>query len=318
MGLAYTWQFVPSARPAVEALLKPLLHYVIIDHKWNVPLPPTNKIITTFIGDFDSQLDLLKIAATIDPATYASRYDAVAAASELTWIPLWFSSVDPLSSYFKFNLGHAFMSPLLFFETNPTWRTNYLQAYAIMRASTVTHRNAYFVLVDLLVGAARPTDPSPANPSLTIANEAKADLADWVTRWTAVKNSAGMPMNVTPDPAANYLFSHVWAKDEVGLYKGIITTDTIGAQSWNATYALPLWARTGDGMDFAWQRSPFGVGVAAPGASQNWSGGSCAKAPPVSPDQIKACSASPKREGPGVDYLLPYWLGVYLKVLPTP
>ncbi len=318
MGLAYAWMLVPSARQAAADLLKPLLHYVIIDHKWNVPLPPTGRIITTFMGDFDSQLDLLKIAATIDPATYASRYLAAAPASELTWIPLWFSTVDPLSSYFKFNLGHAFMSPLLFLETDPSLRANYLQAYAILRASTITHRNAYFGAVDLLVGAAKQTDTSPANPALTMGSEVKADLADWVTRWKLVQNTAGMPMNVTTDTAANYLFSHVWAKNEAGLYKGIITTDQIGGEGWNATYALPLWLRTGEGMDFAWQKSPFGVGVAGPGSSQKWSGGSCAKAPPASSDQIKACSTEGSREGPGVDYLLPYWLDVYLKVLPAP
>ena len=318
MGLAYAWQLVPPARQAAAQLLKPLLHYVIIDHRWNVPLPPEGKIITTFLGDFDSQLDLLKIAATIDPGTYAQRYADAAPASELTWIPVWFSTVDPLTKYFKYNLGHAFMSPLLFLETDPTLHSNYLKAYSILRAATSTDRSAYFTLVDLLVGAVKPKDPSPANKLLTVEDEAKADLADWVTRWKLVATTAGLPLNVTPDAAAGYLFSHVWAKNEVGLYKGLITGDTVGGEGWAATYALPLQQRTGEGMDFAWQKSPYGVGVASPGSAQRWKGGSCAKAPPASADQIKACSGEPSREGPGIDYLLPYWLAVYLKVLPTP
>ena len=34
--------------------------------------------------------------------------------------------------------------------------------------------------------------------------------------------------------------------------------------------------------------------------------------------EIRKHGARPEREGPGVDYLLPYWLAVYLGVLPKP
>jgi hypothetical protein len=33
---------------------------------------------------------------------------------------------------------------------------------------------------------------------------------------------------------------------------------------------------------------------------------------------IRRCGSDLNREGPGVDYLLAYWLGVYLGVVPRP
>ena len=41
----------------------------------------------------------------------------------------------------------------------------------------------------------------------------------------------------------------------------------------------------------------------------------CAVTPPTL-EEVQMCGSDPKREGPGVDYLLPYWLAVYLGVLP--
>ncbi len=36
------------------------------------------------------------------------------------------------------------------------------------------------------------------------------------------------------------------------------------------------------------------------------------------PDSNQISSQDENREGPGVDFLLAYWLGVYLEVLPKP
>jgi hypothetical protein len=71
-------------------------------------------------------------------------------------------------------------------------------------------------------------------------------------------------------------------------------------------------------MDFVWHRSPFvSLGVDGRGSKRKAGGSACGATPP-SAAQLVACSSSaPIREGPGVDFLLTYWLAVYLKLLPS-
>ena len=317
LGLALAYKLVPDVRPQAKDLIERALDYVLMN-RWNVPLPPDNAIVTSFVGDFDAQLDLLRIGATVDPKKYGSTYARYAAASELVWIPVWLSSIDPLQSYYKFNLGHAYFVPPLLFEQNTGLRANYLYAYRILQAATATHRNAYFNLVDALVGTA--PSRSLSNPALSFDDEIRSDLADWVTRWNDVKGANGMPRNATSQAAAAYLVQR-WPNDIK------VFTNTDGNASYDITYPLPLWARTGDGMDFVWQRSPYGAGIDAPGSTRRAADPtpgpgrgvsySCSNTPPTA-KQIAVCSSDSVREGPGVDFLLPYWLGVYLDVLPKP
>src|SRR5207244_2945845 len=80
---------------------------------------------------------------------------------------------------------------------DPTTRNDFLSAYRILRAATATHRNAWFDLVDILVNSEWRTSPSASNPLITLENEIQSDLNDWKIRWDYVKNSEGMPTNVT-------------------------------------------------------------------------------------------------------------------------
>jgi len=129
-----------------------------------------------------------------------------------------------------------------------------------------------------------------------------------------------MPRNVTSQAAAAYLAQR-WPTDVA------VLTNTDENKSYNITFPLPVWARKGDGADFVWQRPPFDAGVDAPGSLRRASGPAapggvgvsylCDQTPPTAA-QIAACSSSGLRAGPGVDFLLPYWLGVYLGLLPKP
>jgi len=59
-----------------------------------------------------------------------------------------------------------------------------------------------------------------------------------------------------------------------------------------------------------WQRDPFRISVGADG---------CKRSPlPDTEDLLGLGSRRATRESPGVDYLLAYWLAVYLEVLPAP
>ena len=318
MGLGYAYALIPdpAIRAQIRALVDPALDF-LVRNNWNAPLPPTGKIVTTFIGDIDAQLALLRIGATVDPARFDARYRSAAPAVDLAWIPIWFSTIDPAVAYFKFNLGHAAMGPAAYLETDPALKAGYLHSYRILAAPTLTHRNAYFDLVDILTGATTASSSSPSNPSMTRGAEITSDLADWLTRWNAVKGSDGMPRNVTSAPAGRYL-AKLWTTSPQDV---VAYTDTNRNQGWLADFVVPLWARPGNGMDFVWQRSPFGAGVDGPRSVRKASGPAarqsyaCASTPP-SAAQLGACSAEASREGPGIDFLLPYWLGTYLKVLP--
>jgi hypothetical protein len=311
MGLAYTWSLVPEDRDRVKRIVDRALGFLLApSHPWDVPLPPKGYVRTSFLGDFDAQVSLLRIGATIDHDRFGSAYDAVKAASALAWIPAWISTFDPVVGYYKFNLDHAFLGPALVLESDPAVHQNLLDAYAIVRAPTVAHRNAYFDLVDVLIGAAPVASKSASNPALKLSDEIKSDLNDWQTRWTYVRNpnGDGMPTNLTSPVAATAL-AGLWPS-LVGQY-----SNGQGVTRILATLPLPLYDRTGDGMDFVWQQGPFNLGVDYPSTGRQVSKQDCGTRPP-SAAQIAACSTSaPLREGPGVDFLLPYWLGVYLKVL---
>jgi hypothetical protein len=310
MGLAYTWSLVPEERERVKRIVDRALGFLLApSHPWDVPLPPKGYVRTSFLGEFDAQVALLRIGATIDHDRFGAAYDAAKAASALAWIPNWMSTLDPIVGYYKFNLDHAFLGPALVLESDPAVHDNLLAAYSIVRAPTVAHRNAYFDLVDILTGAANAASKSASNPALKLSDEIKSDLNDWQTRWTYVKNpnGDGMPTNLT-SPVAAAALAGVWPS-LVGPY-----SNGQGVTRILATLPLPLYDRTGDGMDFVWQQGPFNLGVDYPSSGRHVGKQDCSALPP-STAQIAACSSAPLREGPGVDFLLPYWLAVYLKIL---
>ena len=317
LGLAYAWVLVPEIRDQVQPLVDTALQY-LLDNGWDVPLPPTTQVVrTSFMGDFDAQVSLLRIGATIDPQRFQGQYDAVKTASALAWIPIWFSTIDPVFSYFKFNLDHAFLGPALFIagppnEPDGATIQNLLAAYSVVRAPTVSHRNAWFDLVDLLVhGPWKATDTHNWDGTLTLGQEIQSDLADWQTRWSYDHDAAGMPTNDTSQQAAQHLVNY-WTSGGVGQYSsGVGTSGSV------ISSVVPLQYRVGDGMDFVWQRGPFGVGVDDSSSKRTEDGYKCGSRPPTW-QQIKSCSsAHPQREGSGIDFLLPYWVAVYLGVLPS-
>ena len=305
MGLAYTYALVPDAgvRAQAKALIERVLDFLLANG-WNVPLPPSGRIGTTYLGDFDAQLEYLRIGATVDPAKYGALYAQFAPAAALAWLPTWFSILDPLPQYYKFNLAHAVFGPLLFLEHDPGLRAEYLTAYRMLRRATATHENAYFDLVDVLDGASTGGDPSAAMPGSTLAQEITTVLGEWIVRWQASKDSAGLPTDAEVD-----------AKDVAALWPGGVTTYTtlFGGTPIVAKSALPVQERVGNGIDFAWERDPFSTGVSA-------ATGKCGASAQVAPDPtlLTACAGEPSREGPGVDYLLAYWLARYTGVLSVP
>jgi hypothetical protein len=310
MGLAYTYALVPD--PEVQATVRGLIEQALdtlISNKWNVVLPPDNRIAATssFIGNFDKQLAFLRIGKSVNPTKYGPLYDEVAAAAEVMWLPAWFSALDPIPDYYKFNLLHAVLGPALFLEGDPALRAHYMTAYNVVRRATGHHRNAYFNLMRILVEppaqrALTAASPSASNPEISLREEIQSILAEWLERRTRVASVSGLPLNLVAAPPYQ---ASLWPQN-VALY-----TSTHLSRSYQARYALPVWGRIGRGMDFMWERSPFDVGFKFHDPSRP----ECTVMPPTA-GQILECGSAPRREGPGVDYLLAYWLGAYLEVLP--
>lgn len=307
MGLGIANQLVDQAdiRQRTRALIDQMLDY-LIRNNWNVVLPPDNRIRTMFVGNIDVQLAFLRIGATVDPGRYLTRYRRYAAAAELDWTDVWFSSLDPISSYFKFNLAHALFLPSLLYEDDPGVRSSYLQAYDLLWRTVRQHENAWFDVVHALVAppsqrAGVLQQPSAANGGLTLGQEIQTVLEQWLVRRSRVPGPDGQPRNDLPDPQT--LLS-LWPND-VTPY-----TSLEGATSCQAKFAIPVSARTGNGMDFVWQRSPFGTSI----PSSKCRG----TARPTEQDLRTNGAADAQREGPAVDYLLAYWAAAYVGAVPVP
>lgn len=310
MGLAMAYQNVnnPEVQATAKHLIEDALDY-LLRNNWNVVLPPDNRIAPTssYLGDFPKQLAYLRIGKTVNPAKYGPIYDKYAPAAELTWIPIWFSSIDPPFQYYKFNLSHAAFSPLLFLETDPSIRARAMVGYNVLWSTIHHHKNAYFDLLHVLVQspaerAAAATSLSSPNSRISLAEEIKALLNEWLIRRSLVLGPNGLPRN---DVADWQYQSQLWPRD-VSLYASLGSNP-----KWIANFPLPIWGRIGRGMDIMWQRDPFQVGmdekIRRPGTP--------------APDQKEVLeNGAPGnhrlREGAAVDYLLAYYMAVYLGVIP--
>ncbi len=302
-GLAVAHQLVPAVQPRVQVLIRQTLDYLLANN-WNVRLPPKNRYETTFIGDFSKQMAFLRIGATVLGGSYADTYARFAPANDYAWLPIWFTTIDPVLQYYKFNLSSATLASALLLETEPGRRAGFTYAHSVLWRAVRHHRNAYFALLRVL-------DQPPAqragmtatktpwlDPTMTVAQEIRSVLADWVQRYQAVKSSTGMPTGAVGDPSVQAGLRADEVADFVGFDASVRKL---------AVFALPVAGRTGRDKDFVWQRNPFDT-------SYRGSRADCKSLPPTAPE-VKRCGSRPNRVHPGVDYLLVYWLARYLKIV---
>ncbi|MGZ8701014.1 MAG: hypothetical protein ACXWZY_01840 [Gaiellaceae bacterium] len=284
-GLAMAHRLVPvlSVQERTGRLIRDALDFLLANG-WNVRVPPKNRYETTFLGDFPKQLAFLRIGATVLGGKYLDQYLQLSPASAHTWIPIWFSAIDPVLQYYKFNLSHAALAPALLLEDDLGRRAGFAQAHAMMWRAVRHHRNAYFGLTRLLAqlpaereAFAQTTTPW-LDPNMTVEKEIRSVLQDWIRRYELVKAGTGMPTGALADPS----FQASLAATDVATFVGFD-----GSTRQLAIFALPQTARTGSDKDFVWQRHPF-----------------------------DPAGSRPNRVHPGVDYLLAYWMAAYLGVLP--
>jgi hypothetical protein len=311
LGLATLLRVVedPALRERAKALYVRLLDY-LLRNDWNVVLPPENEAasISSFMGQWDKQLALLAVGAVVAPERYADDYNRYKAAAATTWLPPWSSALDPILQYFKFNLSHAWATMLMTYETDPVARAGYQYEYDVLRRSIRHHRNPYFDLIRILAAppeqrAAVRDGPSDAFDDITMGEQIRATLFEYLIRQGLQPGPDGRPTNANSAQAA--AFQH-------GLWPAKVTRFVVsdGTPVCTATSALPVWARGGERQDFMWQMDPFSLAAEEGACPARFTGG------PPSMESLVATGASPKREGPGVDYLLAYWMAAYLGVVP--
>lgn len=324
LGLAYAHHFLglPSAGVAPNAETRALRGQAkdmvnaalefLEEHGWTIPTPPHDRVRTHFVHEFGPQLAFLRVGKSVDANQWADRYDEAAKAADTLWFSTWASCLDPVGTYYKFNLAHACLGLLLFFETDATLRGHYTRAFGILRRTIRHHRNAYFDLVRVLTEA-------PANragvlasrtegcdPDFTLQEQIAAILAEWLQRRDLAAGPNGLPTQATPAPAAlRALFPQEVAAFTPLFPKISLETGTtsqarpmiVGLE------ALPAQHRPGMHMDFLWQRDPFDTGLQEDPRFE------------FPNSLLTVDSGRPAFEGPGVDYLLAYWMARYLQAI---
>jgi len=302
LGFACAHQLVPPVQATVSAMVTRMVNF-LLKHGWNVPTPPNQRIKTTFFHEFHHQLAILRLAKTVNQGAFGTTYDHYAGAADFSWVPVWGTTLDPISKYYKFNLTHAALGVLLFLEDDLPLRQHYWTTFRMLRRATCHHRNAHFNLVRVL--AALPAERAHAlaerscfDRCISLRDETRALLRDWLIRRCCVPGPLGLPTERPPDPA--YLKS-LYRRKLQSPYAPIWETEP--GCDWVSLWPLPVHKRGGSNVDFAWQRPPFQTDTTVCRHTPKYAG------------QPSVDAGHPDIEGPGLDYLLPVWMARYLGVV---
>ena len=316
-GLAATFKFTTDAgvRNRTKVLLTEMIGFLDAN-AWCI-LTPSGSLDSTatfhpsrlkdsFSYIFHMRLAFLRVGKSVNPGRFAAAYDTLAAqVQDAVWLLSWVDSFNPVDPdhYYKFNLNHAAFAALLFFEDDPALRTIYKDAFRLLRRAVRHHRNAYFDLIWVLAQ----DEADRAGAIARLMTPITALLQEWLSRRDAVcrKTAGPGPGPTSPvsslatqgDPAPAFL-PRLYNVPS-GTQRLASKFSFFGAPSVVvATIPLPLQGRPGINMDFLWQRSPFFTGLILHGDRASF-------------DTL----GNGLIESPGVDYLLAYWMAVYLQAL---
>ena len=173
-GLTAAWDLVDDA--GVRDTIRWLVGFSLgklLDDRWSVRMPDGSSS-TTFAARSDQQLTMLKLGARTDPERFGAEYrEQAASQANGVFLPIAFDTLDPHSSYFKFNLAHiTFFGLLASGGDTASARSGYRNAWTILRRTTDDHQNAFFDMI------ARAVDGPDANRD---KNAAKL-LDEWLQR----------------------------------------------------------------------------------------------------------------------------------------
>jgi len=303
VGLA-DQQTEDGLRKKAAAILLAFARY-IDDEDWNIrtpdepfaqtPTPIHGYVRDSYLCQFHHQHAIITAAARAeevlgDPDRRFRDMHAQLGRSlaEIAWLPSWLDGFDTINKYYKFNLAHAALAATAVAELDPVQRAVNKRLPDVLRTMIGHHRNAFFNLawvisrVDNAERQAALNSASLYDANKTLNDEISQSINELMDRHGRVKGVNGLPSQATPD--TNYLEDLKVANHLTAV------ADPAGGKQWLANSALAANARPGSGMDFIWQRNPFGAGITADGTTDK---------------------GKPTVESPGIDLVLVYWMYKY-------
>jgi hypothetical protein len=265
LGCAYDNLDDPAAKQLAGSLMTRIVDYLVANG-WVAMKHDNVTMSAVFAVSPEKMIAFTALAARVDPVKYQALRDEVGALAWVVWVFDMPSVVDPLESYYKWNLEEGAVYHALRLETDPGRGAALSRAHAIERRAIGHHENAYFQTIDAALDPSLATALGPA-------------VLDELRRFVA-RGRRDFTVTSSADPTV--------AKGSYTSLLGTSTT-TLGQGATSSTEALfPIAVESRPSTDFLWQRDPFaldGVG-------------------------------DPRRQAPGVDLVLAYWMARFYKLVP--
>jgi hypothetical protein len=237
LGCAYDLLDDPPTRDLAGTLIERMVDYLAAND-WVAMQHDNVTMSADFIQSPDKMIAFTALAARVAPRRYELLRDEV---GELAWV-LWFFELtgvaDPLSSYYKWNLGEGAEYHAMTLETNPSRYMALSRAHAIDRGAIGQDQSAYFQTIDTAI------DPSLG---ATLAPQILDELRRFVARGRrdfTVTNSTDPTIAQGTYTAALSFTSTGTGTGSVGAVTRVEALDPIPVDKRPAT-------------DFLWQRDPF-------------------------------------------------------------
>jgi hypothetical protein len=153
-GLTVTYDMVTdqSVRNSCSYLVTRLLQN-LLDNLWTIVMPD-GSVSATFLIRPDQQLSLLLIGKHVNGGAFEKIYSSESNAISLTVpVPVGVDCADQTGSYFKFNLDYLTFYSLKRMGSgySSLW---YGLAYDELRATTASHQNPHFNMIDRAINGA--------------------------------------------------------------------------------------------------------------------------------------------------------------------
>lgn len=266
LGCAYDLLDDPAAKKQAGELVTRVVDYLVAN-SW-VAMKHDKVSQSAVFGQSPGKMIMFSaLAARVNPAKYQALRSELGELAYMKWVFDFTGSLDPLSSYYKWNLGYGSTYHEMRLETDPARFMALARTHAMDRRAIGHHENAYFQTIDAAV------DPALA-PALAPA------IQDELRRFVS-RGRRDVTQQNSQDPTVQKDYYSVPLSYQKTATAGTLVPKTI----LEAKYPIAVEKRTP--TDFLWQRDPF---------------------------QLDG-QGDPKRQNPGVDLVLPYWMARHYQLV---
>ncbi len=236
LGVAYDFLDDPAAKKQAGELITRVVDY-LVKNQWVAMKHDKVSQSAVFQQSPGKMIMFAALAARVNPAKYGSLWKELGELAYMKWVFEFTGLLDPLSSYYKWNLGMGSAYHELRLETDPGRFMALERSHSMVRRAIGHHENAYFQTIDAAV------DPALA-PALAPAIE------DELRRF-ASRSRREVTVLHSQDPNVQKDYYVVPFS-----YQKTATAGTlVPKKSLEAKYPIPVEKRIP--TDFLWQRNPF-------------------------------------------------------------